>query len=324
MRHIAPRLCLIAAPGNPQTSTNTPNPEASTPMNRHTQSPAESSVRSSLSTPPRPAHSHGALDKTVGKIFLGLLAGAAIAHPTSAVSTPVTVAAFSIQHPLDNLDGRELVRRAVERDEALRHGHMALLHDEEKTIERFDASGILLSTLTKHQPGAGQNESLGATDTLREDHDAKGKPSVAAAENSGNFAAVVDLRKLARRFELRREPDGTTDDGRPCYIVRFEPQAGEQGDETREGRVINQLSGRFWLAKDDLSIAQSEGSLTHAVPVAWVASVYRLSFRYRTQLLPGSNLTVPASFILDLGVKAPFYHARERQTTTMRAFRKGA
>ena len=82
--------------------------------------------------------------------------------------------------------------------------------------------------------------------------------------------------------------------------------------------MIDQLSGRFWLAQRDLSIVQSEAELRQPVTVAWVASVYRLDFRYRGRRLPGrATMVVPASVVLDLGVSAPLYHSRQRQTTLM-------
>ena len=216
------------------------------------------------------------------------------------------------------LDGPELIRRAAARDAVLRRTHASLRHDEGITTESLDAGGRLLTRSSARRLGVASGESAGAVGTLAADR------NESATIPASSFAAVVDLAKLAGRFELAREPDGAAADGRPCFVVAFRPRAVPQPYNNREEMVVNQLAGRFWLSQEDLAIVQSEGALTRPVKVAWVASVYRLSFAYRTQVLagaPGSATTVPASFVLDLGIRAPLYHARQRQTTTMTAFR---
>jgi len=130
--------------------------------------------------------------------------------------------------------------------------------------------------------------------------------------------AVLDLQKLAPRFQLSREADADSA-GRGCYVVSYRPRPGQAYD-TREEKVINSLSGRFWISKDDFSIVQSEGSLSQPVTVAWVASVYRLEFQYRSMPLPTGE-TAPASFQVVLAVRAPLYDLRQRQTSTITNYR---
>ncbi len=132
------------------------------------------------------------------------------------------------------------------------------------------------------------------------------------------FMAVLDLQKLAPRFQLTREPDADGG-GRGCYVVSYRPRPGQAYD-TREEKVINSLNGRFWISKDDFSIVQSEGTLAQPVTVALVASVYRLEFQYRSMPLP-SGETAPASFQVNLAVRAPLYDLRQRQTSTISNYR---
>ncbi len=230
------------------------------------------------------------------------------------------------------LDAPALVRLAATRDAALRRAHAVLRYDEEVSVERLDAAGAVLSRSFARRSGVPLDGGPGMAGVLAANGGGgEVRPASAAgrepAAASGSFAAVVDLAKLAGRFELTREADAPAADGRPCFVVTFRPRMAPQTYDSREEMVINQLTGRFWFAREDLAIVQSEGTLTRPVKVAWVASVYRLSFAYRTQTLTGTEgggpTTVPASFVLDLGVKAPLYHARQRQTTKMTAFRPG-
>ena len=132
------------------------------------------------------------------------------------------------------------------------------------------------------------------------------------------FMAVLDLQKLAPRFQLTRDADAEAV-GRGCYVVSYRPRPGQTYD-TREEKIVNWLSGRFWIAKDDFSIVQSEGSLTQPVTVALIASVYRLDFKYCSQPLPTGE-TAPASFSVNLAVRAPLYDLRQRQTSTITNYR---
>ncbi len=207
----------------------------------------------------------------------------------------------------ETLSADELMGLAIERDEAARAARAHWRHDEEKTTERLDERG----------------QSLATESSARQDIASDEKPSAAGSTDAGNhkdgdFRVALDLRRLAGRFDLAREADAPADDGERCFVVAFRPRAEAPPAASREDKVLNELSGRFWLAQRDLSIVQSEGELRQPVSVAWVASVYRLEFRYHGRRLTGRAVgVVPASFTLDLGVTAPFYHSRQRQTTTM-------
>lgn len=106
----------------------------------------------------------------------------------------------------DGREARELMRRAVARDETLRRGRANLLHDEEIVTEQVDAQGQRVSTRTEQRRRVreqGHNSSAGS---LRAD--AGSKQLSKKEREAGSFQATVDLGKIADRFELRREPDG--------------------------------------------------------------------------------------------------------------------
>ncbi len=201
----------------------------------------------------------------------------------------------------------ELMGLALERDEAARTARAGWRHDEEKTTEHLDEHGQALGSEVTTRQGVASDEKPAATGSTD-----------AGNHKDGDFSVALDLRRLVGRFDLEREADAPSADGERCFVVAFRPRADLPPPATREDKVINGLSGRFWLAQRDLSIVQSEGELRQPVAVAWVASVYRLNFHYHGRRLGGrAGVVVPASFALDLGVTAPFYHSRQRQSTTM-------
>ena len=194
---------------------------------------------------------------------------------------------------------------ALVHDEIARAARARWRYDQELTTERLDVSGQLLGSEVTSRRGVASDGVPGASG------------SVDTSDSDGNFQVTLDLRRLAGRFDLQREADGLANEGERCYVLAFRPRTEPQAHASREEKVINQLSGRFWLAKSDLSIVQSEAALSKPVTVAWVASVYRLDFRYRGRRLPGRGVVVPAHLTLDLGVEAPFYHSRQKQTTVL-------
>ena len=217
-----------------------------------------------------------------------------------------------------DLDGATLMRLALEHDEAERRRRADWICDEEVVTVRTDAQDHALDTRRESRPGVPLDQPQGASGSLPSGADATVDHPSGEHENAGRFDVTVDLGRLVDRFDLRREADGISRDGRACYVVAFRPRASAApAAGSREERVVSQLAGRFWLARDDLAIVQSEGELVQAVPMVWVASVDHLRFRYQSLSLPGAGGTVPASFELELSVSAPFYHSHQRQTTTM-------
>ena len=211
-----------------------------------------------------------------------------------------------------DLDGSALMHLALEHDEAERRRRADWVYDDEVVTVKLDAQNHPLDTRRESHTAVALGSPPGASGSL-----SAGESSTEQTRD-GRFDVTVNLARLADRFEMRREADGVSRGGRACYVVAFRPREQEPpASGSREERVVSQLAGRFWLAKEDLAIVQSEGELVRAVSVAWVASVERLRFRYQTLLLPGAGGTLPASFELELGISAPFYHAAQRQTTTM-------
>jgi hypothetical protein len=209
------------------------------------------------------------------------------------------------------LSAADIIHRAIQRDEELRRDRQRYECDVNVRTEKLDAKGSVVSTKAV-------NGTMRPTRQIAFGGEMPAEKLDRDYCEARKFMAVLDLQKLAPRFQLTREPDADTV-GRGCYVVSYRPRPGQAYD-TREEKVINSLSGRFWIAKDDFSIVQSEGALAQPVTVALIASVYRLEFQYRSMPLP-SGETAPASFQVNLAVRAPLYDLRQRQTSTISNYR---
>lgn len=212
-----------------------------------------------------------------------------------------------------DLPPAEILRRAARRDQVLRRERQRYECDVRLTVESLDRAGAVTGTRTKSyvmRPTA--DISLGG-----ELLDASGKTDKDAVE-ARKFMAVMDLDKMGPRYELTRE-NNASESGRECFVIRYRPKSGQPYDSNEE-KIMNQLTGRLWIARDDFSILRSEGHLERPVTVALVASVYRLDFAYRSAPLP-SGEPAPESFELALAVKAPFYHTAQRQRSVLSRYR---
>lgn len=212
-----------------------------------------------------------------------------------------------------DLPAAEVLRRAARRDEQLRRERQRYECDVRLTIESLDQAGKVTATRDKSyvlRPTL--DISLGG-----EMLDSTGKSDKDAVE-AKKFMAVMDLNKMAPRYEMTR--DGfAKESGRECIVIRYRPREGAPYSGNEE-KVMNQLTGRLWIAKDDFSILRSEGRLERPVTLALVASVYRLDFNYRSSPLPNGD-PAPESFELVVSVKAPFYHSSQRQKSVLSKYR---
>lgn len=223
------------------------------------------------------------------------------------------VPALNAADPSSDPTPAEILRRASRRDEQLRRERQRYECDVRLTVETLDRNGAVSEKRAKNyvmRPTA--DISLGG-----ELLDASGKTDKDAVE-ARKFMAVMDLDKMGPRYELAREANAA-ENGRECFVIRYRPKAA-QPYATNEEKIMNQLTGRLWIARDDFSILRSEGHLERPVTVALVASVYRLDFAYRSAPLPSGD-PAPESFELSLAVKAPFYHSAQRQRSVLTRYR---
>ena len=126
------------------------------------------------------------------------------------------------------------------------------------------------------------------------------------------------LRDLADRFTIALVGVEMMD-GTAAYRFDFEPKAGQPyGDDT--AKVVNQLHGSIWIARDTFHLLRIEAVLAQPVRVAWFfARVPTLRFQYRTQ--ESAAGFADAEEKITLRVEAPFVGYHERQKIVMTRFR---
>lgn len=213
----------------------------------------------------------------------------------------------------------EIIARVLERDEAMGKGKEAFRFDLDLTNQKLRRdNSVLREDLIKVVIRPGDNGAF--QQIVKQAGEAQESGAAAAqakkdVDRAQGAMKSMNLKKLAPRFDISLEGEGT-ELGVPCWILRFTPKKG-QPYKSREEKVINQLSGRFWVAKSDYSIVRSSGEITAPVPVAWMlASMKELVFDYQTKPLPGVG-RVPSRFDLLFDVETPINNVRRRQTSVM-------
>jgi hypothetical protein len=225
-----------------------------------------------------------------------------------------------------SLPGRDpvaaLVDKALERDQELRQRRLAYEFELTARTEKMDRTGRILKDETVTavvRPQADIRYEVELKPGEMTQDGATSEKNRKQLRDSEKVMAVMDLKKLAPRFILKREKDETVR-GIRCQVVSFKPRPGQPYD-SREEKIINALEGRFWLHPDDASIVQSEARLPAPVSVAWIfASMRELSFRYESMELPNGD-TGPARFTLLFDLQTGPVYKRFRQTSVMKDYR---
>ena len=218
------------------------------------------------------------------------------------------------------LSVRDIVQKAVVRDDARRERRVTFEADQTIRTERLDTSGKVLDSKTVHMVAHPTKDILFATQTGSSSASSAGQPN-ADTVKAQHIMAVMNLGKLAPRF-TETVTGSAVIQGRECYVVGYRPKPGQSAD-TREEKVVNNVAGRFWIAKDNFDILQSEGSLVSPVTVAFiasVASVTRMDFKFHSQPLPNGDVG-PADISVDMAIHAPFYDFRQLQVNTFTNWR---
>ena len=215
----------------------------------------------------------------------------------------------------------ELVRRVVARDEAARAHRHEFQYDLTRVTERLDAAGKVTQSKTTRAVARPSR-------TVAFSIDITPDPSATAAERAQatqearegeRIQAAMRLSRLASHFQYAIEGHETVD-GRDCWVLAYRPKPGSPA-ETREERIVNELTGRFWIDRATDSIVRSEGRLPAPTSIAMVVKMNQLAFQYRSQNLPNGELG-PESFSVEVEVAAPFYLFHQKQRSTMRNYRE--
>ncbi len=216
----------------------------------------------------------------------------------------------------------ELVRKVALQDEADRKRRAGWTYRLTLTTETFDAAGHRTASRTVRASAKASPTIDWQTEFKPEGGTTQDQEKVAKELREGQqVQARLDLQKLAPRFSYQLDGVARVND-RDCWVLRYRPRPGAPAG-SREEKVMNAISGTFWIDQRTNSIIRSEGRTTQPVPVMLIASVDRLEFHYESQDLVGGALA-PASFELSIVVRAPFFYAHQRQFSTMTDFQAGA
>ncbi len=208
---------------------------------------------------------------------------------------------------------REIVQKAVARDNARRERRLAYQCDQTILTQTMDTNGMILKSKAVHLIYRQTADISFSTNV--QSNSAKPDEDTVKAQH---IMAVMDLGKLAPHF-IETVIGSATVQGRDCYVVGYRPKGGQPAD-TREEKVVNNVAGRFWIAKDNFDILQSEGSLVSPVTVALIASVTRMDFKFHSQPIANGDIG-PADFSVDMAIHAPFYDFRQLQVNTQANWR---
>jgi len=218
----------------------------------------------------------------------------------------------------------DIVAKVLKRDEELAKTQAQLAFNLDLVHQKLDRTNQILGTReakVRITPGGNTayQQVVGAANT-----DESGKPLEAKdqknVKDARNAMKQMNLRRLASRFDIALDGSESRD-GVDCWVLKFSPKKG-QPYESREEKIINQLGGRFWVAKSDYSIVGSEGKLTQPVSIAWVmATMNELEFEYRTQPF-GQGERLPAKFDMLIDVQVPLTYIRRRQISVMDGYEK--
>jgi hypothetical protein len=231
--------------------------------------------------------------------------GVLLADPAPPVAPPVS----------------EIVQKAIARDDFRRDRREAFEADQTILTERLDTDGKVLAAKTVHMIHHPTREISYSTDTMSTSpsitQGGSGHPDEDTVK-AQHIMAVMNLGKLAPHF-TETVTGSATIQGRDCYVVSYHPKPGQPADN-REEKVVNNVAGKFWIAKDNYDIMQSEGSLVGPVTVALIASVTRMDFKFHSQVLTNGDVG-PGDFSVDMAIHAPFYDFRQLQVNSLAHWR---
>ena len=265
-----------------------------------------------------------------------------IPAPTAAPSpAPVSTNADNSKLSVD-----QIIKNAIRRDEELRELREGFTYQLKLVTQRLDDDNKVIPDKTKTvtakiKPGKDITFSADFNDDSKGDDNSSNNKTYAGAtggrglqssqkksddddddsskkdvEDAKKVNAMLDMGKIAPRFQYKRMQDETIRN-RPCFVIKFSPK-DDQPYSTREEKVINKVGGTIWIDQNDFSIIQTKGKLTEDVDVAWfLASMKGMDFSYETSELPSLNIPVPSNFYMTFDLNIMGYRMAQKQVSNM-------
>jgi len=240
----------------------------------------------------------------------------------------------------------QIIKNAIRRDEELRELREGFTYQLKLVTQRLDDDNKVIPDKTKTvtakiKPGKDITFSADFNDDSKGDDNSSNNKTYAGAtggrglqssqkksddddddsskkdvEDAKKVNAMLDMGKIAPRFQYKRVQDETIRN-RPCFVIKFSPK-DDQPYSTREEKVINKVGGTIWIDQNDFSIIQTKGKLTEDVDVAWfLASMKGMDFSYETSELPSLNIPVPSNFYMTFDLNIMGYRMAQKQVSNM-------
>jgi len=265
--------------------------------------------------------------------------------------TPTPAAAPSRVPVSTNADNSKLsvdqiIKNAIRRDEELRELREGFTYQLKLVTQRLDDDNKVIPDKTKTvtakiKPGKDITFSADFNDDSKGDDNSSSNKTYAGAtggrglqssqkksddddddsskkdvEDAKKVNAMLDMGKIAPRFQYKRMQDEAIRN-RPCFVIKFSPK-DDQPFSTREEKVINKVGGTIWIDQNDFSIIQTKGKLTEDVDVAWfLATMKGMDFSYETSELPSLNIPVPSNFFMTFDLNIMGYRMAQKQVSNM-------
>ena len=111
--------------------------------------------------------------------------------------------------------------------------------------------------------------------------------------------------------------------GRPAYLLRFEPKSRDLPVRKRVDRLTNKLAGKLWIDAQDYEVVKAEGNLIEPARVGWglIANFSKLDFSVEMVRLDASTY-LPLRLDALLQGRILFNSMHQRQIIHWRDFRK--
>jgi hypothetical protein len=240
----------------------------------------------------------------------------------------------------------QIIKNAIRRDEELRELREGFTYQLKLVTQRLDDDNKVIPDKTKTvtakiKPGKDITFSADFNDDSKGDDNSSSNKTYAGAtggrglqskqknsddddddsskkdvEDAKKVNAMLDMGKIAPRFQYKRMQDETIRN-RPCFVIKFSPK-DDQPYSTREEKVINKVGGTIWIDQNDFSIIQTKGKLTEDVDVAWfLATMKGMDFSYETSELPSMNIPGPSNFYMTFDLNIMGYRMAQKQVSNM-------
>jgi hypothetical protein len=205
----------------------------------------------------------------------------------------------------------EIISQVVARDKELVQRRKAFDYDIEITREKLDSNRAVTDTIRDKAVVTGDRRPGYGT------RSASGDPEQEAQKTSRE--EPFELLKIIDHYTYTLEGEEKVD-GVDCYKIGFTPKP-DMPYENREEKVLNNVSGHIWAAKQDYTVIKNEGSLIHPVSVAWIFAILReMEFHFDAMRMPNGDYG-PGRLQYRYLVSIPFTQLHERDTRVMSNYR---